>query len=126
MNLTATNLGLILGSVFCSAVAQILLRLGMRQQKLSCSASMSFAQEMFTCFITPSIVGALFLYGISLVVWMVALSRVEVSLAYPFFSLSFILVLLASYFFLGEAVGLGRICGVLLICAGVIVIVKYQ
>jgi drug/metabolite transporter (DMT)-like permease len=53
--------------------------------------------------------------------WMAAMTKYELSFAYPFMSLAFVLVALASYAFLGEAVGWQRIVGALIIIFGVFV-----
>ena len=52
------------------------------------------------------------------------LSRVEISFAYPFLGLSFVLITLWGFFMLGEDVNLWRVTGVFLICAGVILVAK--
>lgn len=52
--------------------------------------------------------------------WMAALTRFELSYAYPFMSLSFILVAVFSSFFFGEALTSGKIIGLMLIIAGLI------
>jgi drug/metabolite transporter (DMT)-like permease len=53
--------------------------------------------------------------------WMLAISRLELSHAYPFVSLSFVLVLLLSALFFGESVSTEKLLGVTLIIAGVAV-----
>ena len=58
--------------------------------------------------------------------WMAALTKFEISHAYPFMSLSFVIVLLGSMFFFNEAFTWGKVLGVLLICAGIIVTVKVK
>ena len=61
----------------------------------------------------------------SLAVWLVIISRVEVSWAYPLTaSLSFLAVTLLGWWGLNEAVGALRVAGVLLICAGVAMVVS--
>ena len=52
------------------------------------------------------------------------LSRVEISFAYPFLGLSFVLITLWGHFVLGEAVTVWRVSGVLLICAGVALVAR--
>lgn len=51
--------------------------------------------------------------------WLVALSRVDLSYAYPFASLNYILVLISSWLLLGEQPSVQRLLGVLIICLGV-------
>jgi len=53
--------------------------------------------------------------------WMAAMTRLELSHAYPFVSLSFVLVLIFSALLFNEPVTAPKIVGLLLICAGIIV-----
>jgi len=53
-----------------------------------------------------------------------ALSRVDLSFAYPFLSVSYVLVLLAGYFWFGEAVNAYRIIGITLICFGTLFVAR--
>lgn len=56
--------------------------------------------------------------------WMAAMTKFEVSYAYPFMSVAFVLVLLFGVVFLGEAITLGKVIGLALITAGIAVTVK--
>ena len=58
-------------------------------------------------------------YGISTVVWLMILSRVELSFAYPLISVGYILVLVLSYLIFHEPVTWIRFGGTLVIVAGV-------
>ena len=62
-----------------------------------------------------------FLAGVS---WMLTLSRLELTYAFPFTGVTFLLILLAGAFVFGEAVSLGRIVGTLLVVIGLIVVVR--
>lgn len=66
----------------------------------------------------PYIVAGIGLYGLGAVVWIVVLSRVPLSFAYPMLGLSYVLVLLVSRFILNEHVSLLRWVGALLIVTG--------
>jgi drug/metabolite transporter (DMT)-like permease len=59
------------------------------------------------------------LYGLSMLFWLVSLSRVELGYAYPFISLSYALILLAAWVLFGERLTLHRVLGVAAICLGV-------
>jgi multidrug transporter EmrE-like cation transporter len=59
-----------------------------------------------------------FLGGIS---WMVAMTKVELSYAYPFIGLVFVLILISSSLLFHEAVTISKIVGVLLVVAGIVV-----
>lgn len=64
---------------------------------------------------------ATFLAGVS---WMLAMTRFEISYAYPFVSLNYILVLLAGFFLFNETLGAAKLIGSALVIVGIIVIAK--
>lgn len=66
-------------------------------------------------------ISALF-YVVSIAMWLVVLSKVDVSYAYPFLSIGYILSAIVGYFAFGEAVTPMRIVGIIVICVGVILI----
>jgi uncharacterized membrane protein len=74
--------------------------------------------SLFDPYIFSSFVAA-FLASLT---WMAALSKFQLSFAYPFMSVSFIVVMVASYWLLGEDLTITRMVGCLLIVAGVILI----
>ena len=65
-------------------------------------------------------------YGVSVVVWLGALSRVPVSIAYPMLSIGYVVNLFLAALLFGEALSLPKLAGVALICAGVIVLARAQ
>jgi drug/metabolite transporter (DMT)-like permease len=71
---------------------------------------------------SPWVILGLAIYASGTFFWLVALSRVELSFAYPFASLSYVLILAASWAFLGETVSLLRLAGVVTICLGVLIV----
>lgn len=58
---------------------------------------------------------------IAVLSWMVALTKFDITYAYPFTSLGFVLVLILGSFFFGEAITFAKIAGIVLIIAGIIV-----
>ena len=64
----------------------------------------------------------MFCYGASLCVWLAALSRAPVSIAYPMLSIGYIVVAWASVLWLGETLSAAQIVGIALICVGVILV----
>ena len=73
-------------------------------------------------FLLPNVLLGLLLYGVSTVFWLIALSKIELSVAYPMLSMGYILLMILSYFLLNESVTLYKIIGTLLIVAGVTLI----
>lgn len=62
-----------------------------------------------------------FLAGVA---WMLALTRFELTYAFPFTGVSFVLILIAGAFLFGEHVSMARIAGTLLVVLGLIVVVR--
>lgn len=62
------------------------------------------------------------LHVLALVVWLFALSKVDITFAYPFLALGYVLVTLMAYLWLGEQLNLERLTGMLMIVSGLIVI----
>ncbi|WP_119328197.1 EamA family transporter [Cysteiniphilum halobium] len=63
-------------------------------------------------------------YVISVVVWLMVLSRVPVGLAYPMVSIGYIVTAIAGYFLLGETLTATRIAGIFVIILGVYLVAK--
>ena len=56
--------------------------------------------------------------------WLITLSRVDLSFAYPFASLNYVLILATSWWLLDERVSMVRLLGVLAICLGVCLVMR--
>lgn len=72
----------------------------------------------------PYIFSSFFSAFLASLAWMAALKEFELSKAYPFMSLSFVLVLILSYWLFKETLSAQKIVGSLLIIAGVIIVSK--
>jgi multidrug transporter EmrE-like cation transporter len=64
----------------------------------------------------------MFCYGTSLCVWLAALSRAPVSIAYPMLSVGYVVVAFASFVWLGESLSPAKVLGIALICVGVVLV----
>jgi multidrug transporter EmrE-like cation transporter len=71
---------------------------------------------------SPLVIGGLALYGVGTFFWLVTLSRIDLSLAYPFATLSHVLLFLVGWLVLREKVSPLRGAGVLLVCAGMLLV----
>ena len=109
---------LILFTVTLSGVAQLALKLGSEKIKDFSLADNGVISLLWTLFTTPMIVIALAIYGLSMVLWIWVLSKVDLSVAYPFVGVSFILTMAFGYFLLGENISSTRVMGTLLIAVG--------
>ncbi|NOU00574.1 MAG: EamA family transporter [Gallionella sp.] len=68
------------------------------------------------------IVAALFCYALSVVIWILALSRVPVSIAFPMLSMAYVVNAVAAWYLLGEAFNPTKLIGMGVIILGVIII----
>ena len=116
-------LGLILASVACSAVAQLLLKLGMVNAAYArAAAAQDWAGMAAAALLNPLVVGGLSLYFAGAVVWLVVLGKADLSYAYPFVGLGFILSLALGFFVLHEPVTPARLAGTVLIALGAVLV----
>ncbi len=115
---------LILFTVLTNFLSQIMLKKGMTSiEKFDVSLSGVIGSGLNIIF-NPYVFFGLVMMVISMGSHLVVLSRVEISFAYPFLGLSFVLITAYGYFMLGESVNAWRILGVLLICSGVALVAK--
>jgi len=117
-------LPLILSGVLLNAMAQLALKQGMRKIGAFDFKPGEILAALLSAATNPFIFIGLVCYVISVGIWLLVLSRVEVSYAYPLLSIGYIVTAFAGYFFLNEDMGLTRCAGVLIICFGVWVITK--
>lgn len=111
---------LIFLSIFLGSIAQISLKMG--TMKLS---NLNIEKIVFVSYITnvPIILGLIF-YGVSALIWIIAISNIQLSVAYPMVALGYIFVFYLSHLILGEIITTTRIIGLLVIVIGVIIIAK--
>lgn len=113
------NIAIILFSVSLNTFAQLFLKKGAD----SCIAGKTIGLEVLVLCATNLYFWLGFLcYAISILSWIFVLSKMSVSLAYPFLSFGFVLSVFLAYFLLGEPLTLSKIAGVLLICCGLFVL----
>ena len=115
---------LILFTVLTNFSSQIMLKHGMTSMnKLELSPS-TLLPTIFSVVFNPWVFAGLLMMVISMGSHLFVLSRVEISFAYPFLGLSFVLITAWGFFMLGEDVNLWRVMGVLFICVGVVLVAR--
>lgn len=77
-----------------------------------------------TTFFTPTLIGAVLLYGLTTVLWVFVLKHVPLALALPFNALVFIAAPVAAHYLFGEAISIKTFIGGALIIAGVFIAVR--
>lgn len=122
MNLA--TFGFIFVGICLNAVAQLLLKAGTNAVgAIHLTADNWFATGLKLATQLP-IIGGLTCYVISVGVWIIGLSRVDVTIAYPLLSLGYIINAVGAWYFLGEAVSAQRILAIGVIIVGVILLTR--
>ena len=123
MNLATFTL--IITGVLLNAAAQLLLKAGTNGLGGAIHVN---AQNWFSTgvkvFTQLPIIAGLVCYVISLVVWIIGLSRTDVTIAYPMLSLGYVVSAAGAWMFLGEAVSLQRMLALAIIVAGVALLAR--
>lgn len=112
-------LPLIMLGVLLNAGAQLLLKEGMRRIGHFEFAWSNVWPIGIQVMANPFVIMGLFAYVVSVMVWLLVLSRVEVSYAYPMLSVGYIVNAVAAYYLFQEDMSFTRITGILIIIAGV-------
>lgn len=118
-------LALTLLSVGLSAAAQIALKLGVSDPQLqTLLASGRWQGFLLQAALTPWVIAGVSMYVLSAVTWLFVLARADLSFAYPFVSLAFIVTAAYGAYALNEPMGLARAGGVGLIIGGVMLVAR--
>jgi len=115
---------LILLGVLLNAVAQLCLKAGTTALGLSMPARGEIVHTLFRVALEPHIIGGLTCYVISVGVWIAALSRVEVSVAYPMLSIGYVVNALAAWYLFGETLSAQKMLGIVVIIVGVYLVAR--
>jgi multidrug transporter EmrE-like cation transporter len=121
---TAGSFALVMTGVLLNAAAQLLLKAGTNavgRFAFSLENALPVGWKLAT---EPHILGGLTCYVVSVVIWIMALSRVEVSIAYPMLSVGYAVNAVAAWYLFGEAVSLTRLAGIGIIIVGVYVVAR--
>jgi multidrug transporter EmrE-like cation transporter len=122
--MTALSFALILVGVLLNAAAQLLLKAGTNAVGSFEFAAANALPVGLKLALEPHILGGIACYAISVVVWILALSRVEVSIAYPMLSIGYVVNAIAAYYLFGEAVTATRLVGIGIIILGVFIVAR--
>lgn len=120
------NILLILSSVTLNALAQLFIRQGMIVRGKFTFGFEQVFSLVLGIFTNIYLLAGMFSYGISILLWMAVLSKVNVSLAYPFLSIGYIITAVLAYFIFNEPLTWQKIIGILIICVGVFVLSQSQ
>ena len=114
--------GVVLISVTFNAIAQLLLRVAM--MTFNTTLAQPMPSRLLALAFSPPLLLGLILFGLSILSWLVVLSRLPVGIAYPMASLGYIVATLLGVVILKEPVHILQIGGIVLICSGVALIAR--
>lgn len=120
-----TVIPLILLAVCMNAAAQLLLKEGMNRIGEFAFSWSNIVPIMLKVAYSPLIILGLFIYVFSVSVWLLVLSRVDASIAYPMTSLGYIVTAIAAYFMLHEQLSITQMLGIVVIIIGVYLITQH-
>jgi drug/metabolite transporter (DMT)-like permease len=123
MNLS--TFAFIISGVLLNATAQLLLKAGTNAMggAIQLTADNWFQTGIKVATQLP-ILGGMACYAISLVVWIIGLSRTDVTIAYPMLSLGYVVSAVGAWMFLGETISMQRLAAIGVIMVGVALLAR--
>lgn len=118
------DFALALVAVALNAGAQLLLRSGMHAIEGGVVSLPHFLSLLPRLMTTPVIIGGFACYALSVGLWLVVLSRLPVSVAYPLQSLGFVLVVIFAHLILNESLSASKLVAIALIVLGVLLLAR--
>lgn len=119
------SLVLVIVSISLAVCGQVSLKVGMNKIGQISAAHLNRLGEILpSVLFNPNVIYGLLLYFVAALIWLVVLSRVDLSFAYPMMGLSYVIILIISSVALGENVTLQRWLGAFIICTGVFLIAR--
>jgi drug/metabolite transporter (DMT)-like permease len=113
---------MVLVPVLIGVVGQFFLKYGMNQiGELSTNSSVILVQYI-KVFMNPYVFIGMVFYFLSALLWLMVISKVPLSTAYPLISMSYIIVLIGSSVFFKESVSLTQWSGVFIVMLGIVVL----
>lgn len=122
--MTPLTFSLVLAGVLLNACAQLLLKAGTNRVGEFAYSLANLVPVGAKLALSPFIAGGLACYVVSVVVWILALSRVPVSVAYPMLSIGYIVNALAAWVLFGESLGAQKLAGIAFIVVGVFLVAR--
>jgi len=105
--------------VLLNAAAQLLLKAGTNATGVITLTRENWTETLGRMATEGHFITGVIFYGVSLIVWILGLSRVPVSIAYPMLSLGYVINAIAAHYLFGEAVTVARWLGIGFIIVGV-------
>ena len=115
---------LILTGVILNACAQLLLKAGTNALGTITLNWQNWFGVFVKVFSQPPIIAGLGCYGVSVIIWIISLSRTDVTVAYPMLSIGYVISAIGAWLFLGELVSPQRMLALAVIIVGVILLAR--
>ena len=122
--MTPLTFSLVMLGVLLNAAAQLLLKAGTTRVGEFAFTLDNLAPVGGRLASSPFIAGGLACYVVSVVVWILALSRIPVSIAYPMLSVGYVVNALAAWYLFGEALTMQKLLGIGFIVVGVVLVAR--
>ena len=122
--MNALSFSLVMTGVLLNAAAQLLLKSGTNAVGAFEFSARNVIPVGWKIATQPYILFGIGCYVISVVVWILALSRAEVSVAYPMLSIGYVVNAIAAWYLFGEAVTPLRLAGIGIIVLGVFIVAR--
>jgi multidrug transporter EmrE-like cation transporter len=121
---TPLTFSLLMAGVLLNATAQLLLKAGTNRVGEFAFTWENVVPIGMKLAMNPPILAGLACYVVSVMVWIVGLSRVPVSVAYPMLSVGYIVNALAAWMLFGESLAAQKIVGIGFIVVGVFLVAR--
>ena len=122
--MTAIAFALVLTGVLLNATAQLLIKAGAETVGQFAFTAGNLWRASLHFALQWQILLGLACYVVSVGVWILALTRVQVSVAYPMLSLGYVVTALAAWWLFGEALTMQKLLGIAVIIVGVVIMAR--
>jgi multidrug transporter EmrE-like cation transporter len=123
MRITSAEVAKLLLAISLLVSGQVLWKMGLTEIN-GFNLTQDFVASVTRAFTNFKVLGGLFLYALSTLLYFDVLVELPLSLVYPFMSLSYLVALIPAYFVLGEAISLLRVAAVGVIWLGILLLVR--
>jgi drug/metabolite transporter (DMT)-like permease len=112
--------------VFAGAAGQILWNMAFSMKEINDIKDLIQVRTIFNLFTDKYIFLGLIFYVVALILWLGAMSTLDVSFMYPMLSLGYVVTAVFAFIFLGEHVSLIRWLGIALVVVGCFLALRYS
>jgi drug/metabolite transporter (DMT)-like permease len=109
-------------SILLTSIGQLLLKKG--SLSLRSEDHFSLMAQLWRVSTNLYVLGGLGVYALSTVIWLYVLSKMKLSVAYPFVSLSYVFVMIGSHYLLGESILWNQKIAMAFIIVGILFLIK--